>query len=104
MSTVYPLAQSLFVNKQSESTSHQQTQDRNVDAVKSANNATAIEGEFIKIGDSTSFMEAQDMFERAKQYANMTNNAQNGLQTYTSLDAENQREALRELMGVDLYA
>lgn len=104
MPTIYPLAQTLFVNKQSESAHYQQAQNRNADIVKPVNKLHAIEGEFIKIGDSASFNEAKHIFERANQYAQMTNNAQNGLQAYTALDVDKTREDVRRLMGVDLYA
>lgn len=104
MPTIYPLAQTFFVNKHSESANSQQAQNRNADIVKPVTKGTAIEGEFIKVGDSTSFSGAQHIFERANQYAQMTKSAQNGLQAYTSLEVESTRETLRGLMGVDLYA
>lgn len=104
MAAIYPLAQTLFVNKQNESASYVQTHNRNAEAAKSVSKVAALEGEFIKTGDSTSFSEAQHIFERAKQFSQMSSNAQNGLHAYTSLDTEKTREALRNLMGVDLYA
>ena len=104
MAAIYPLAQTLFVNKQNESASYVQTHNRNVEMAKPANMVVALEGEFIKTGDSGSFSDAQHIFERANQFAQMSSNAQNGLHAYTSLDTERTREAVRRLMGVDLYA
>lgn len=104
MAGIYPLAQTLFVNKQNESASYVQTHNRNADMAKPVNKTAALEGEFIKTGDSASFSDAQHIFERANQFAQMSSTAQNGLQAYTSLDTEKTREAVRRLMGVDLYA
>lgn len=104
VATIYPMTQSLFVNKQTESTS-QQVSPRDTKAENpSATRQMPIEGEFIKIGDSVSFSQAENLFDRANKYAELSNNAQNGLQAYTAIDTENKREALRRLMGVDLYA
>jgi hypothetical protein len=104
MAGIYPLAQTLFVNKQNESASYVQTHNRNADMAKPVSKQAALEGEFIKTGNSASFSDAQHIFERANQYAQMSSTAQNGLQAYTSLDTERTREAVRHLMGVDLYA
>ena len=62
------------------------------------------EGGFFRRGDSVSFSQAENLFERANQYAQLTTSAQNGLQIYTAIDTGSQREELRRLMGVDLYA
>ncbi len=73
-------------------------------AVEATTKLSPIEGEFFKIGDSVSFSQAENLFERANQYAQLTTSAQNGLQIYTAIDTGSQREELRRLMGVDLYA
>lgn len=104
MAGIYPVAQTLFVNKQNESASYVQAHNRSADMAKPVSKTVALEGEFIKTGDATSFSDAQHIFERANQFAQMSSTAQNGLQAYTSLDTEKNREAVRRLMGVDLYA
>jgi len=104
MPTIYPLAQTVFVNKQGQSVRGPQTSIANTELTKPVTKATVFEGEFIKTGDSTNFTHARDIFERANQFALLTNNAQNGLQSYTFSDTQDKREALRHLMGVDLYA
>lgn len=104
MSTIYPIAQTLYVNKQSESASQQYSHNRSENEIKAVAKSAALEGDIIKIGDASSFIEAQDMFERANQFNKISNNAQNGIQAYTSQDIETRRETVRELMGVDLYA
>lgn len=103
---MFPVTQSLFVNRQVESTGQQSTVNKKIDSTNAQHQAKpkVVEGEFIKIGDSVSFTEAESLFERANQYAQLSNSAQNGLQAYTSIDAQNKREELRRLMGVDLYA
>jgi hypothetical protein len=106
------MKQSLFVNRQSASTAAQMPIKENkgdvshpVQEVAQAKKTKApIEGEFIKIVEHASFDQAENLFEHANQYAKMTNNAQNGLQAYTAIDTQNKRNALRDLMGVDLYA
>jgi hypothetical protein len=109
MPSIYPIAQSLFVNRQAESAAQQGPlkggeKSLNNNDLHTKTKVSPIEGEFIKIGDMVSFNEAENLFDRAHQYAQMTSSAQNGLQAYTSIDVENKREALRRLMGVDLYA
>lgn len=100
MADIFPVKQSLFVNRQAQAAT--QTND----AVKNTNGSSpaVIEGEYIKIGDFASFSQAKSLFETANQFASLSNNAQNGLQAYTALDAQNKRDELKRLMGVDLYA
>jgi hypothetical protein len=103
MASIYPMTQSLFVNRQPDSAPQPLVKDIN-SAVEATTKLSPIEGEFFKIGDSVSFSQAENLFERANQYAQLTTSAQNGLQIYTAIDTGSQREELRRLMGVDLYA
>ncbi|MFT4652657.1 MAG: hypothetical protein ACJA0G_001054 [Kangiellaceae bacterium] len=103
MASIYPMTQSLFVNRQPDSAQQPLVKDIN-SAVEATTKLSPIEGEFFKIGDSVSFSQAENLFERANQYAQLTTSAQNGLQIYTAIDTGSQREELRRLMGVDLYA
>jgi hypothetical protein len=108
MANIYPTTQSLFVNKQLESPTQQVPIREPKNNLQKGAALAPIEGEFVKIGDSVSFSEAENLFERANQYAQMnadiSKSAHNGLQAYTAIDTETKREALRSLMGVDLYA
>lgn len=104
MTTIYAMTQSMFVNKQAQSPQPPSAIKDPHSARNLSQKPAAIEGEFIKIGDSVTQDDAQNLFERANQYAQLSANAQNGLQAYTAIDTENKREALRQLMGVDLYA
>jgi hypothetical protein len=108
MATIYPMTQSFFVNKQAESPAQQAVVKDSAENKKETTNnvqkAKPVEGEFIKVGDAVSFNQAEDLFENAKKYVEMTKNAQQGLQAYTSLDTDTKRDKLHNLMGVDLYA
>lgn len=104
MASIYPMTQSLFVNRQAQSATQQQPVKDINSAIHVKAKPSPIEGEFFKIGDSVSFSQAENLFERANQYAQMTKSAQNGLQAYTAIDTETKREELQRLMGVDLYA
>lgn len=104
MASIYPMTQSFFVNRQPDSAAQSpRVKDVN-SAIQATTKLSPIEGEFFKIGDSVSFSQAENLFERANQYAQMTTSAQNGLQVYSAIDTGSEREELRRLMGVDLYA
>ncbi len=96
------MVQTLFVNKQVEPFQKYDSKTQQTDADKQS--LKPLEGEYIKIGDSVGFAQAEELFEHTNRYAAMPSKVHNGLQAYTSIDMANKREALRSLMGVDLYA
>jgi len=58
----------------------------------------------IKYGNPESVADAQAMFSRANSYADLSSSIKKGLQAYESIDMSERQEALKQLMGVDIYA
>ena len=68
------------------------------------NQPITLEVEFIKRGDKAAQVQADDLFAQANSYASVAPKVQQSLQAYQSLALSDKREALSDLMGIDLYA
>ena len=103
MQSTTSVTQSVFVNKQSEQVKNNNPQQ----ASQNKAQAVAIEGEFVKRGDQHTQHQAEDVFARSHEFANMESvsfSVKNGLQAYTSMDLAIKKDEISRLMGVDLFA
>jgi hypothetical protein len=68
------------------------------------NQPITLEVEVLKRGDKAAQTQADDIFAQANSYASVSPKVQQSLQAYQSLALSDKREALSDLMGIDLYA
>jgi hypothetical protein len=58
----------------------------------------------IKAGSQQAMSDAEAIFARANSYSDVSGKVQKSLQAYEAIEVSLKREALSQLMGVDLYA
>nr|WP_136249786.1 hypothetical protein [Ningiella ruwaisensis] len=58
----------------------------------------------IKLGSQQAFSDAEAIFSRANSYADVSSKVQKSLQAYEAVEVSLKREAVSQLMGIDLYA
>lgn len=102
MQSTSPVNQTLFVNQQVQRVQQQGAVQAKTE--RTATNKIVVEGELLSVGDSESFAQAQDIFERANSFDKLPTRVQEGLQAYNAHALEQQRSAVKGMMGVDLFA
>ncbi|MGB3727068.1 MAG: hypothetical protein WA981_15060 [Glaciecola sp.] len=105
MSAINSIQQSVFTNKQAELGQQKQTE---TDKPSTKPLPVVIDAEYVNAGNVKSAEQADELFSRANSYASMSESVslhvQTGLKAYTQHELSSKRDAISELMGVDLYA
>ncbi|MFC4699769.1 hypothetical protein ACFO4O_06325 [Glaciecola siphonariae] len=104
MESVSTIKQSLYVNDELNATRKPRSPSQNNDASGSQTPASKISEQVIKTGSNQTMADAEAIFARANSYSDVSAKVQKNLQAYESVELSLKREALSELMGVDLYA
>lgn len=60
--------------------------------------------QILKAGSKQAMADAEALFSRANSYADVSANVQKNLQAYEAVAGALKREAVSQMMGVDLYA
>lgn len=102
MQSISTVNQSIFNNKQVETGDRKNLQSNNENTNPKAQKI--LEGELLKVGDTVTQQQAEDIFERTHIFQDLSYQAQHGLKAYVSHELDYKRQALKETMGVDLYA
>lgn len=103
MTSISSIKQNLYVNSDSNAAGQKKS------IVKPANQSDAVEQSdskksVLKVGSDKAMADAEAIFSRANSFSQISAQAQKSLQAYEALDLSMKREAVSELMGVDIYA
>jgi len=104
MTIISPLSQSLFVNNHDNKAVSSVKNNTEREALK----PVTLEANFLQTGSEDIQQQADDLFTRANDYSKLSDayssHAQAGLKAYTALELATKRDAVSQMMGVDLYA
>ena len=70
---------------------------------KTDENEKPIEVVFVKSGDSRTQKQAEDVFQRANAFADLSMQAKRMVTGYAKIELEASREQFSQLLGVDIY-
>lgn len=90
------LYQQRFVNQQND---HQAASP-----AKLEDNLPTTQVQLVRVGDDHAKEQADYLFERANAFAKLSTQGQRMILGYESVAREQQRDAVRQVMGVDLFA
>lgn len=101
MSFVNPTGHALIVNQQDSqfAYSHQQKKPS-----AEITNAQFLSVDYLKSGSENTKSQADDLLTRANAFSELPQKVRHSLQAYKALELSEQRETIRNLMGIDFYA
>jgi hypothetical protein len=100
MQSIASIKQSLYINKDTLSAAKTRAQD----TVESGSEPQTAKNHLIRTGSSQTMADAEAIFARANSYAEVSAKVQKSLQAYEAVEVSLKREAVSQLMGIDLYA
>jgi hypothetical protein len=103
MTSISSIKQNLYVNSDSKAPGQQKPIEKlanQSDAGEQGDSKKSV----LKVGSEKAMADAEAIFSQANSFSQISVQAQKSLQAYEALDLSMKREAVSELMGVDIYA
>jgi hypothetical protein len=100
--SISTINQRFFVNSELGNTDPKALRHAGTETSKDAPQDT--KKQIVKAGSQQTMSDAEAIFARANSYSDVSVKVQKSLQAYEAIEVSLKREALSQLMGVDLYA
>jgi hypothetical protein len=100
--SISTINQRLFVNSDLGSANPKNLKHATAEVAKDA--PQEAKKQILNVGSEQAISDAEAIFARANSYSEVSGKVQKSLQAYEAIEVSLKREALSQLMGVDLYA